>query len=59
MSKNVSGLITDALREYIRQNKVQKALGSFGAWNDREGESLDFVNNLRKEGDRDYAGRTD
>lgn len=58
MSKNVSGLITDALREYIRQHKVQKALGSFGTWKEREGESLDIVNDLRKEGDRDYAGRT-
>jgi hypothetical protein len=58
MSKNVSSFITEALREYIRQRKVQKAMESFGTWHGREGESLDVVNDLRKEGERDYAGRS-
>jgi len=58
ISKNVSGLITEALREHIRQRKVQKAMDSFGGWKDREDASVDIVNDLRKEGDRDYAGRS-
>ena len=58
MSKNVSSLITEALREHIRQLKVQKAMESFGSWKDREDTSVDIVNDLRKERDRDYAGRS-
>ncbi|MBK5275737.1 MAG: type II toxin-antitoxin system CcdA family antitoxin [Desulfuromonadales bacterium] len=57
ISKNVSALIADALREYLHQRKIQKALESFGAWKEREGDSTDTVNSLRKEEDRDYAGR--
>ncbi len=58
MSKNVSGFIVDALREHIRQRKIQKAMESFGSWKGRDCESIDMVNDLRKEGERDYAGRT-
>lgn len=58
MSKNVSSFITEALREHIRQLKVQKAMESFGSWKDREETSVEIVNDLRKEGDRDYAGRS-
>lgn len=58
-SKNVSALIADALREYLRQRKVQKAMESFGSWKGREGDSIDTVNTLRKEEGRDYAGRAD
>jgi hypothetical protein len=57
MSRNVSGLITEALREYIRQRKVQKAMESFGSWKGREGDSVDMVNNVRAEEGRDYVGR--
>jgi hypothetical protein len=59
MSKNISSLITEALRELIRQRKVQKAMDSFGSWKGREETSVDMVNDLRKEGDRTYAGRSD
>lgn len=58
-SNNVSALIADALREYLRQLKVQKATESFGSWKGREGDSIDTVNTLRKEEGRDYAGRAD
>ncbi len=58
MSRNVSGLVTEALREYIRQRKVQKAMESFGGWQEREGDSADLVNSLRTEEGRDHAGRT-
>jgi hypothetical protein len=57
ISRNVSGLITEALREYIRQHKVQKAMESFGSWKGREGDSVDMVNNVRAEEGRDYVGR--
>jgi post-segregation antitoxin (ccd killing protein) len=58
MSQNVSGLVTEALREYIRQRKIQKAMSSFGSWKEREVNSVDIVNSLRAEEGRDYAGRT-
>lgn len=58
MSKNVSSFIAEALREHIRQRKVQKAMESFGGWKSREGTSVDIVNDLRKEEDRDYAGHS-
>ncbi len=59
MSKNISSFITEALREQIRQRKVQKAMDSFGSWQGREETSVDMVNDLRKEGDRTNAGRSD
>ena len=58
LSKNFSSLVTEALREYIRQRKVQKALESFGSWEQREESSSDIVNELRKEEGRDHAGRS-
>jgi hypothetical protein len=57
LSKNVSSLIAEALREYLHQRKVQKALESFGSWKGRDGDSTDTVNTLRNEGERDYADR--
>ena len=58
ISKNVSSLITDALREYLHQRKVQKAMESFGSWKGHDGDSIDTVNLLRKEGERDHADRS-
>jgi post-segregation antitoxin (ccd killing protein) len=47
ISTNFSSLVTEALRKYIRQHKVQKALESFGSWEKREGSSTEIVNELR------------
>lgn len=58
ISRNFSGLVAEALREYIRQRKIEKAMESFGSWKDREGSSVDMVNELRKEEGRDHAGRS-
>ena len=58
ISKNFSSLVTDALREYLRQRKVQKAMESFGSWEKREESSAGIVNELRKDKGRDYAGRS-
>lgn len=56
-SKNLSALITDALREYMRLKKVGKAISSFGSWERREQESVDIVNEIRKTRRRTYAAR--
>ena len=58
LSKNVSSLIAEALREYLHQRKVLKAMESFGSWQARDGDSIDTVNSLRKEEERGYADRT-
>lgn len=58
-SKNLSALVAESLREYLRQRKVQKAMESFGSWQGVEEKSVDMVNRLRSEGGRDYAGRAD
>jgi post-segregation antitoxin (ccd killing protein) len=58
-SKNLSALVTESLREYLRQKKIQKAMESFGAWQERDETGTDTVNRLRSEGGRDYAGRAD
>jgi hypothetical protein len=55
---NLSSLVTDALREYLRKRHVEKAAGSFGAWKDRKGTSADMVIELRKDAGRKYADRT-
>lgn len=58
-SKNLSALVADSLREYLRQRRVQKAMESFGAWQGRDESGTEMVNRLRSEGGRDYAGRAD
>ncbi|HEY5523633.1 MAG TPA: type II toxin-antitoxin system CcdA family antitoxin [Desulfuromonadaceae bacterium] len=57
-SKNLSALITESLREYLRQKRIQKARESFGACMKCDETGVDTVNRLRSEGGRDYAGRT-
>lgn len=58
VSKNVSGLVAEALRDYLRRRKVEKAMESFGAWEKREETSAELVDEMRKEEGRDYAGRS-
>jgi|WetSurMetagenome_2_1015567.scaffolds.fasta_scaffold00023_39 post-segregation antitoxin (ccd killing protein) len=57
-SDNLSSLITVALREYMRQKKVEKAISSFGSWEQREQESVELVNEIRKTRKRSYASRS-
>jgi post-segregation antitoxin (ccd killing protein) len=59
LSKNFSGVVAEALAEYLRQRKVQKAMESFGACKDSKETGADTVNRLRSEGGRNYAGRSD
>jgi hypothetical protein len=56
VSKNFSALVADALRAYLEQRKIQKAMESFGSWEDRDKKSVDLVNEMRSEAERDYAG---
>jgi post-segregation antitoxin (ccd killing protein) len=58
-SKNLSALVAESLREYLRQKKIKKAMESFGAWQDQAETGTEMVNRLRSEGGRDYAGRAD
>lgn len=57
LSRNVSALVTEALRDYLRRIKAEKALESFGSWEAREESSIDLVNRMRSEEGRDYAER--
>lgn len=46
---NLSALVEEALRKYLKDLKTQKAINSFGCWTDREKESADLVNELRRD----------
>ena len=49
LSGNFSSLVTEALREYMRKKKIQKALSSFGKWEDRNKSSVEIVRKMREE----------
>lgn len=55
INSNFSAVVEEALIEYIHQYKVQKALNSFGHWAERTESSVDIVNHLRREDDRDFS----
>jgi post-segregation antitoxin (ccd killing protein) len=38
ISDNFSSLVTEALKEYLKKKNVEKALASFGKWEEREKE---------------------
>ncbi len=57
-SDNFSALVTEAIKDYIRKKKVEKALKSFGQWSDRDEASVTIVNDLRSEEKRTYAKRS-
>jgi post-segregation antitoxin (ccd killing protein) len=57
-SDNFSALVTEAIKDYIRKKKVEKALKSFGQWSNRDKDSVTIVNDLRSEDKRTYAKRS-
>ena len=57
-SKNFSAAATEALEDYLKKKKVQKAIASFGSWERRPKKSVDIVNDLRSEEGRNYADGT-
>ncbi|MBF0466563.1 MAG: type II toxin-antitoxin system CcdA family antitoxin [Nitrospirae bacterium] len=50
-SDNFSQFVSNALVEYLKKQKIEKALESFGKWQDRGVDSSDIVNELRKDRD--------
>ncbi len=57
ISGNFSSLVAKALKEYIRMEKVKKAVNTFGKWEERGQDSTTIVNDLRTEEGRGYANR--
>ena len=58
ISGNFSSVVAEALREYLRRKKIEKAQASFGKWGKRDKESVDIINEMRKEDKRRYADRS-
>jgi post-segregation antitoxin (ccd killing protein) len=56
-SANFSALVSDALKEYFRMRKVKRALGSFGAWEERTEGSQKIVDDIRNGRGRTHARR--
>ncbi len=57
ISDNFSLLVSEAIKEYLRMKKIEKAKTSFGKWGKRDKASIEIVKDLRKEEDRKYADR--
>jgi predicted CopG family antitoxin len=55
LSDNFSSVVTEALKEYLRRKKVEKAMSSFGKWSQRDKSSTDIVKEMRKEDKRRYG----
>ena len=58
VSKNFSAVATMALKDYLKKEKVQKAIASFGSWERRPKKSVEIVDEIRREEGRNYADRT-
>jgi len=58
VSKNFSAAATEALIDYLKKERVQKAIASFGSWERRSKESVKTVNEMRSEEGRSYADRS-
>jgi predicted CopG family antitoxin len=52
LSGNFSSVVADALEEYLRKKKVEKAASSFGKWGKRDKSSAEIVSQMRKEENR-------
>lgn len=57
LSDNFSSVVAEALKEYLRRKKVEKAMSSFGKWGKRDKRSVEIVSDIRKEDKRRYADR--
>ncbi len=57
ISKNFSAFVVEALNDYLKKEKIRKAMSSFGKWEERDNSSIEIVNKLRKEESREYAKR--
>ncbi|MCD6570353.1 MAG: type II toxin-antitoxin system CcdA family antitoxin [Deltaproteobacteria bacterium] len=59
LSDNFSSLVTEALEEYIRKKKIDRAISSFGKLEERRKSSTAIVDGIRTDEGRDYTDRTD
>ena len=57
LSDNFSSVVSEALKEYLRKKRIERAMSSFGKWGKRDKRSVDIVNEERKEDRRRYADR--
>lgn len=57
LSDNFSSVVSEALKEYLRRKKIEKAMSSFGKWSQRDKSSVEIVKEMRKEDKRRYADR--
>lgn len=57
ITDNFSSLVSDALKEYLRKKNIEKAIASFGKWQERKKASVDIVKEIRKDKGRRYADR--
>ncbi len=58
VSRNFSAAATEALIDYLKKEKVQKAAASFGTWEKRPKRSVEIIREMRREEGRNYADRT-
>ncbi|MGA1871765.1 MAG: hypothetical protein ACMUJM_24835 [bacterium] len=49
VSDNFSALVTKALEEYLKKEKIKKAISAFGSWEESRNNSIEIVNDLRKD----------
>jgi post-segregation antitoxin (ccd killing protein) len=59
LSDNFSNFVTEAIEDRIRKVKVERALKSFGKWDERDKESAAIVKDLRSEEGRGHADGSD
>jgi hypothetical protein len=52
---NFSATVETALIEYIHKHRAEKAIKSFGSWGFREEKSVDIINALRHNDDRQFV----
>lgn len=53
-AKNFSSVVETALIEYIQHHRAKKAIQTFGKWSQRDESSVDIVNDLRRQDDREF-----
>ena len=49
VSENFSSVVTLALKDYPKKTRIKKALQSFGSWEQRDLDSVELINKLRKD----------
>ena len=52
MNRKISHVISEALEEHLRKQRIAKAKASFGSWKGFEGDSTAFVRAIRDKDER-------